>query len=139
MSARDRIIYEELTELQQRLLDMSMLDKPVLAYRVSALHGYGCTVLSDWLQTDLLWYRFPSTNSLKYLKRALLDTDYPGVVVDFECAVKPVIINNRLRAIESNPHTKPVLVMCHGLPPDWLDRAKWNMIDITNEPAPYDV
>jgi hypothetical protein len=137
MYVRGRFIDAKLTELQQRLLDNSMLDKPVLAYRVSARRVYGCSFLAGWLKTHRGWYYYPSTYPPKLLKRALLNTDYPGVVVDMTILdqIMTAKRNNRLRAIESNPHTKPVLVMCHGLPPDWLDRAKWNMIDITNEPS----
>lgn len=137
MYVQERLKNLELTPLQRRLIKNATKGKPVLVYRSQAQHGYGCSILSAYLETFNGWYEHVPGMPLKQLGEALTNSEYQGVVVDMPCAMQfqTAKRNNILRRVEISP--KPVLVMCHGKPPSWLDETKWDIIDITNEPAPY--
>jgi hypothetical protein len=137
MHVQDRLQNLELTPLQKRLVESTTNGKPVLVYRSQAQHGYGCSILSAYLNTFKRWYQHIPGMPLKHLGDALTNSEYQGVVIDMPCAMQfqTAKRNNILRMVETS--LKPVLVMCHGKPPSWLDGTKWGIIDITNESAPY--
>ena len=139
MYVQNRLHNLELTPLQKRLLERTTKGKRVLAYRSQAQHGYGCSILSAYLETFKEWYEHIPGMPLKHLREALTNSEYQGVVIDMPCAMQfqTAKRNNILRILEESSPLRPVLVMCHGKPPSWLDETKWDIIDITNEPAPY--
>jgi hypothetical protein len=37
--------------------------------------------------------------------------------------------NQKFMAVESSDVTAPLIFMCHGVPPVWLNKAKWHIVD----------
>ena len=126
-----------LTDLQRDLIGYCNEGKPVLAYRSPSNHGYGCSFLADWLDIHKGWYLHLGRPC--HLKAALTDPGVPAVVVDMACAMQFMTArrNSILRAIETSYNGRPTLVMCHGIPPAWLNVDKWRVVDITSCPKPY--
>lgn len=126
----------QLTDLQQRIVDTAMQGKPVLVYRTGAKHGYGCTVLGEWLEC-YKGFSYASDDPPRWLKQQLENPEYKGFVYDMPCAMQGMTAkrNNMLRVIERTPSERPVVVFYHGKPPAWLKPDVWTVLDITEEAA----